>query len=394
MGNASRSQKAHGACVVAAIAALVLANAACGPTIAAEPVMVPVPPGGQFTVFATSPSNMGEHLLGRPVDAQFQPFAGTEGASLFPDDESSVVEIPVDAFAHRRTVVETVDELAANASAWGIASADIGAAMSKRYASYRAYQVEYILAIDDSRAMRTGPAGATYYLSAIYFGHRYEMVFVGDETSFHAGVKADFLVASGSVDAWARRYHLEAQFAGRGMTPVSGSALFAGSPEEIENEYQSDGDPVPIFVEYRTIPRAATPGTVYFPWAEAPSVSYDVSLAEVRFTGDTSTCVDKVRWQWPAGTVGAVDGSSSRRAGCVVVQPNVVLARGAGADLAGVQLGVGIDDYEWINQYWNCAIQFTQEELDEAAGQVDGMSVTRTCQGTMVLTFRIVAHAI
>ncbi len=211
------------------------------------------------TIFATAPTSIGAHLLGRPFDATFQPIVGPEGEALFDNDQEHLVRTNVDAFKVSSVVIEDVRELAANATAWGIGSASISAGMEERYATSRAYQVAYVLEVDDTQSMRSASDESVYYLARIYYGHLYEAVVHVDASHFQAGVLADFCTASGRLDAWEQSNRVRATCQGRGMAPRNGAAIFAQNPEEVETAYSTDGPPVPIFADYRTIPRAAAP---------------------------------------------------------------------------------------------------------------------------------------
>lgn len=232
---------------LATLGGLILASAALS---ACGGAMAPA-----TTIFATAPTSIGPHLLGRPFDVTFQPIVGPSGAALFDNEGEHLVRTEVDAFKQSATVIDNTVELAANASAWGIGSASLSVGVQETYATSRAYQVAYVLEVDDTQSMRAASDESVYYLARIYYGHMYESVVHVDASHFQAGVLADFCVASGSISAWEQRTGITATFQGRGMRPNTGTGIFARSAAEVESAYTTDGPPVPIFADYRTIPR-------------------------------------------------------------------------------------------------------------------------------------------
>ncbi len=207
------------------------------------------------TIFATAPTSIGRHMLGRPYDATFQPLVGPTATPLFGNDDANIVHTNVDAFRHNAAIIEDTVELSANASAWGIASANIGVNMRERYATQRAYQIKYVEEVDDTQSMESAPDGAVYYLARIYYGHLYESVAHVDARRFEAGLLAKFVAGEGQISAWASQNRVEMSTVGRGLRPRSGEAVFARDAAAVEAAYVADGPPVPIFVDYRVIPR-------------------------------------------------------------------------------------------------------------------------------------------
>ncbi|MBK7583799.1 MAG: hypothetical protein IPI67_26845 [Myxococcales bacterium] len=183
---------------------------------------------------------------------------------------------PLNEMRHEALAVETEEQLAANASAWGIVSVGGGVGLATQYASYRAYQLSYVVELDDSGPMLEPPPGAVYYPWRIYFGHSYEEVISGDARTFNADARASFLNWGGAISAFTQRSKLSSKMAGRGLVPVSGQAIFAKSPSEVYGNYRAEGPAVPIFTEFRQIPyRSELPGKMA--WI------YPIEV-EIRFT--------------------------------------------------------------------------------------------------------------
>jgi hypothetical protein len=243
------------------------ADAAVAPASCTEGASVDV---GPATILASAPLGIGVQHLGRPVDQHFVPIVGPEGDNLFPEGDELVTQL--DVMEHHSNVIENEWSLRANASVWGIVSVEFGTEHTRRYAAFRAHQIADVHEIDDATPMRAAPPHAAYYVSRVFLGHSYEAVVHGEARAFHAGVSASFLVASGSIDAFAERHRLSTRAFGRGLRPSSGEAIFARTAEEIEAAYSASGPPVPILVEYRRIPSACLHPSSPIRWVEPTRV--------------------------------------------------------------------------------------------------------------------------
>lgn len=212
------------------------------------------PPEAGRVVHAVAPAGFSLAQLGVPHDVRFRPLQSTEGATLFPKSGEPKKTL-LHQMKHEVIVFESADELQANLSAWGLGEASAGTSGDKRYGTYRAVQIEYVLELDDTTSMRRPPTGAAYYPWRVFFGRSFEMVFSGSSRNFHAGVKADFAVISGELEAFAERRRLQVSANARGLKPKSKRAIFAKDEKEILEHYEQSPEVVPIFVEYRQIPR-------------------------------------------------------------------------------------------------------------------------------------------
>jgi hypothetical protein len=229
------------------------------------PGTCPNPSPEVITVKAPAPIGLGIHHLGRPVDADFQPIPGEAGKSLFVTD--TVRTTTVNSIEHKFTTIETTRGFSANVRAWAFA-AGASTRTTNRYASYHAYQIADVREIDDATQMNTAPPGAVYYLWRIHYGHSFEMVVSGEDRSFTTNVRAEFLVAGGGISAFASSHNLAATAIGRGLEPLTGEAIFATSTSQITSSYTSKGEPVPIFAEYRSIPKTCIPPDEQINWRQ------------------------------------------------------------------------------------------------------------------------------
>lgn len=216
----------------------------------------PTPEGGREpgeSIIAPAPQGLSLNDLGRPFTRDFVRLQGTDGRSLFPA-ASQPQRTPQHAFEHYVETIDSGEEWAAHAAAWGL-GAGVGDARASRFASYRAVQIAEVHEIDDTTVMADAPLYAVYYPWRIYMGFSYEVVIHGDAEHFHAGARAALPMFSGAIEGFAKRYELELEARGRGLHPVHGRAIFAKTADELESSYQaSTGEPVPILVEWRRIP--------------------------------------------------------------------------------------------------------------------------------------------
>lgn len=231
------------------------------------------------TLLASAPLGLSEAHLGRPVDANFESFAGESGASLFP--KGKVTKQGLHRMEHAIVTMDSKRGKSANidvgAKSWGFGASG-GKENETRFASYRASQLVEFREVDDATEIRSdGPKGAVWYIARIYYGRSYELVLHGEKRRFNASVKARLFSAKGGVKTFAEQNGLSIAAQGRGLEPVNGEAIFAQGEEEISKAYRQAGDPVPVAVEYRSVPRSCVPADESIEWV-APwraRVSFD-----------------------------------------------------------------------------------------------------------------------
>lgn len=235
--------------------------------------------GAQLTLRASAPLGINDAHLGQPTDAHFEPMAGDQGKSLFPDGK--VRTTVINNMEHKFEAVESTRGFDANVSVsyagFGVGVSG-GDATTKRFATYSASQIADVHEIDEATKFRTAPPGATWYLARIFYGHQYSVVFSGEQKKMNAGVKASFFgIVGGGVKKFGEDNDIQFNAIGRGMMPANGDAVFAKTPEDIQKAYKSDGPAVPIFVEYRSIPKACVPPDQQIKWLSPKRVrlTYD-----------------------------------------------------------------------------------------------------------------------
>jgi hypothetical protein len=207
----------------------------------------------------SAPLGMSLKDLGRPYTAGFQRIQGPGGASLFPKSgEPSPTKQNL--MKSEALVIEDEQMLYAQASAWGFGGIESMTSSGSRYAVYRAMIISDVYEIDDTTLMRKAPKDAVYYPARIYFGHVYEVVVSGSESSFDTSIAAEFGIFGGSIDDFVYRNKLSVKASGRGLKPTTGKAIFARTEFDIEQSYSaSQEDAVPILVEWQVIPGREEP---------------------------------------------------------------------------------------------------------------------------------------
>ncbi len=236
-------------------------------TLSCAPARHPPPNGGEMMqpVIATAPVGIGDSYLGVPLDAHFRPLQGPTARTLFP--ATQITRYPANQVSHETVIVSDSFALDANLSAWHLFDVGGGVANDRRFASYRAFQIEFVSALDDRVPMGPPPYGASFYPWKIYYGHAYEAVFSGTSHGFHAGIAAEFQAIGGDLQSFARTRSLEVRVVGVGLTPNNGQAIFARTPNDIRASYSAAGPAVPIFAEYRLIPGTPVPPRSRIAWA-------------------------------------------------------------------------------------------------------------------------------
>jgi hypothetical protein len=241
--------------------------------------------GEILTVLAQAPAGLAPHHLGRPLDADFNPIPGHEGRSLFPAE--TIRSTKVSTMEHKIRAIETARGFRASVKAW-VVNASFSRSSSKRYASYHAYQVKEVREIDDATDMRQAPPGAVYYLWRLHYGHSFEMVVSGEDRTFTTSVRANFMVAGGGIGAFANAHNLETTAIGRGLEPIDGQAIFATSADQITAAYRTTGEAVPVFAEYRSIPRACIPPDEQIQWKDPKKVRVGFNKVNVYREGSST----------------------------------------------------------------------------------------------------------
>jgi hypothetical protein len=168
---------------------------------------------------------------------------------------------------------DTSASLAVNAAAWGIGNLQAELSGGRRYASFRAVQIEHILELDDTTPLGAMPPGAMFYAWRVYYGRRYEELFWGSSVDFTLDVAADLEVAQIGIGAFAAKHRLEHRFVGVGVRGDA-KALFARTPQQLKEHYSATAA-VPILVMYRAI-GAAGPRGPTIGWGRAPQPTFKV----------------------------------------------------------------------------------------------------------------------
>ncbi len=222
----------------------------------------------QTTVMGMAPKAYGDNNLGRPVDKNFTVMA--EQGSLFPD--AKIRKHKESDVAAKTVVFRREESLKANISVWRIFSAGIETSASSRYGVYRVSYITQAAELDDSAEMDDPPKGAKYYVSKIYYGHLYEAVVFGSESDFHGGVEAKLGKYNGNLGDFKKEHNLKVEVLARGVEHKSEDALYISNQEDFQRYYKPDYDnPVPIFIEYKSLPDRKAPDSKTIKFAPGPA---------------------------------------------------------------------------------------------------------------------------
>lgn len=220
---------------------------------------------------AIAPDHFDVPMLGRAFTDEFKEIPGE---SLFPG--AAVRKQKVRSLEVFNLLVEDTTTLALNFGGWGL-KAHAGGTAKNRYASQRWYLLKYVQLLDDAAAPAGVPDNAYYYLHRLYFGHMMERVVFGTTRKFGAGVRADFLVYSGGIEAFRKKHKLQEHVVMRGIKPSQAKKLFT-DPAKIADYFKlAKRDPVPIFAVYRQLAGRTPPPPEKIEFAEEYA-------AEGRFT--------------------------------------------------------------------------------------------------------------
>jgi hypothetical protein len=192
-----------------------------------------------------------EKDLGRPCDEKFHFIAGEAGQPIFAASTETRRHLTTVAgyvqFGHTR-------ELDLTLGVWGV---DVGAGSTReqRYGIYRMYETSKVVEVDDrGKDPTTIPEGAQWYVGAIFFGYSVEEIAWGDSQSLHAGIAAKLATRDlGHFHAVVKQYALGNDIRARGLVGNNQQLQAIQSLADLAS-YQRAPTPVPILVEYRSIP--------------------------------------------------------------------------------------------------------------------------------------------
>lgn len=214
----------------------------CGKRTARSPAAMHRQP-----ILASTPVGFAEHHIGRPHDEDFQLLRGKDGKSLF--NKRQARKSPQNKLDLKVFEIGNEEMLKAHASAWGIVSSELGVESERTFVTRRLTLVKEVLELDENTGTRSPPEGAAYYPWRVYLGWSIEVVCSGSANTLSAEFKAAFLVAEGGVEAFSRRFDVECEVSGHGVSVDKTNAIFAKSMDEIEDRFRT-GTPVPILVEW------------------------------------------------------------------------------------------------------------------------------------------------
>ncbi|MEO1421199.1 MAG: hypothetical protein AAFU66_09635, partial [Pseudomonadota bacterium] len=230
-----------------------------------------------YVVTAVAPPDATESLLGRPVDRDFSTLIGPAGASIF--NENQVIRTPVNITEH---ISVTIDNTEKRKSSSGVFLAIFGSKsrgskeIENRYAYYQAQQLTECISVDETAEFRDVSDDAVFFVSKFCTGHSYTIMVSGQRSKFHKKASGGFLFFKKKASDMKESYDLDVRFSARGLKPKDEEKVtFARSLQEIQDNYEvtGEGNGVPVFIEYRSIPRRCVPRPELIRWNDPSTVN-------------------------------------------------------------------------------------------------------------------------
>lgn len=350
-------------------------------------------PGTQvFRVMATE--SISEKDLGRPCDEKFQFLPGEASEPIF-DAASKPRNHPTTSAGYVQ--FGNTREVDVALGIWGL---DVGAGEreEQRYGLYRMHETKKVIEVDDrGKGPRAVPEGAQWYVGAIYFGYSIEEFTWGNRHSFHAGVGARLATKNlGKFHALVSQYQLSSLIRARGLEGTEQQLQTIRSLDDLAN-YRRAPDPVPILVEYRSIPGVQP--DLGEPIAQTPIppsfYKYSVQLESVHVTNPRQC-------RGNCNVVVRVQGSGSSEEGAWIEGP-----RGTSDPPFGGKELIHLASDEELRQGFTmqvqdnspehpglglCQLTTNSDQLDKVANTKDKvLEVSQKCDPFVVLKLRLLA---
>jgi hypothetical protein len=140
-------------------------------------------------------------------------------------------------------------ELQANARAWGAS----GRVAFNEFSAYvRSLMLTRVERLPNEISFQDVPSNAVYVVSAVHFGHMYEVHMQGAQ----AAVEAQVNILIGAVEGRAASSQVQSMRQSNGLTPRAGlemQALAAASEQQIAANFDVSGEPQAILIEFMSV---------------------------------------------------------------------------------------------------------------------------------------------
>ena len=177
----------------------------------------------------------------------------------------------------------------AQVRAWG-ASFGTDFSNALNHAIIQTNERRYAMIAPDTSALRKAPPGALFFLRRIDFGNSCTIVFARNNNSrgFNAGVS--FGPFGGSVESYAQNKNISYHYKCRGLDEATSQRLMVQeSVDGIRRAVSgAKSQPVPIMVEYQTIPNVCIDAAVPIKWPGQYAVDVRLKSLHVHQPGKGS----------------------------------------------------------------------------------------------------------
>jgi hypothetical protein len=220
----------------------------------AQPVNAAVAAPSRATVridlMARAPLGITELDLGAYYDSSFRALSGA--AAITDAQRASLRRTSANERTHAFQVVRDEHELRANASCWGVGSAQLSASAASQHGYFRVQDTSAVLQIPATMSTGQAPVGAAWYVSAIVYGHMVETHVSSSNRDVLASLGARWGVLRGDVSASLSQLGVSSQTQVLGLEATGTESLFVHDARELAQVYRR-GAAVPILVRYSRV---------------------------------------------------------------------------------------------------------------------------------------------
>lgn len=135
-----------------------------------------------------------------------------------------------------------------------LASVGVTYSTERSYLLYRAFHVDTVLAVDESKRMKEPPEAAVFYLAEVHRGWSYDLLVEGEFEQVGAELEAFIKVGTASASMVESRFGAKVHQSGLGLRANKDGAIFAMTPEAVASAYTEMELAVPVRLIFRTIP--------------------------------------------------------------------------------------------------------------------------------------------
>jgi hypothetical protein len=197
----------------------------------------------RIDLMARAPLGITELDLGAYYDSSFRALSGA--AAISDAQRASLRRTSANERTHAFQVVRDEHELRANASCWGVGSAQLSASAASQHGYFRVQDTSAVLQIPATMSTGQAPVGAAWYVSAIVYGHMVETHVTSSNRDVLASLGARWGVLRGDVSASLSQLGVSSQTQVLGLEATGTESLFVHDASELAQVYRR-GAAVPM----------------------------------------------------------------------------------------------------------------------------------------------------